>query len=302
MDANEQYQLIKNWHVKASQEDYFARYTFEYLAFIAFLRTQWLKEGEIASRKGTVGKLTDRDYIQALKADANGNVFWYWLMVIREPENQEWRETIRELKIILDAQPLMVSNRWWNFSGFDINTKVSTTDQSGILRNEEDLTNLVEFWCTIRNNLFHADKDPESERDQKLVKFAFKTLSSFVEKVLIASRESNKIFPAMWDDFFERFLDGKAEIVTEIKRGGAAVVYDLVFLEDAYFPLMLQDRQLSKEYLVQEVNRRIAIANEINASALISSIENAARTPEQKVLMEEYFGENMKAIKELFLS
>jgi len=46
------YSLIKNWHSKASEEDYFSKFMFEYMAFIAYLRTQWLSESEIKSRKG----------------------------------------------------------------------------------------------------------------------------------------------------------------------------------------------------------------------------------------------------------
>ena len=34
-------QLIQNWHNKASDEDYFSKFTFEYMAFIAYLMTQW---------------------------------------------------------------------------------------------------------------------------------------------------------------------------------------------------------------------------------------------------------------------
>lgn len=35
--------LIKNWHNKASDEDYFSKFVFEYLAFIASLKTQLYK-------------------------------------------------------------------------------------------------------------------------------------------------------------------------------------------------------------------------------------------------------------------
>ena len=37
------FELIKNWHQRASSDttdEYFSKYVFEYLAFIAFLRTQ----------------------------------------------------------------------------------------------------------------------------------------------------------------------------------------------------------------------------------------------------------------------
>ena len=48
--------LIKNWHNKASDEDYFSKFVFEYLAFIAHLKT-----------KIFVSNDTDRNAIQKLK-------------------------------------------------------------------------------------------------------------------------------------------------------------------------------------------------------------------------------------------
>jgi hypothetical protein len=50
--------LIKNWHIKASEEDYFSRFVFEYLAFIALL-----------CKKKYTNHRTDRNVIQRLKQD-----------------------------------------------------------------------------------------------------------------------------------------------------------------------------------------------------------------------------------------
>ena len=38
--------LIKNWHSKASDEDYFSKFVFEYLAFIAHLKTQLFESSD----------------------------------------------------------------------------------------------------------------------------------------------------------------------------------------------------------------------------------------------------------------
>src|SRR5215213_7648394 len=51
-------QLIKNWHSKASDEDYFSKFVFEYLAFVAYLRKKPFREVS-----------NDRAAIQTLKQD-----------------------------------------------------------------------------------------------------------------------------------------------------------------------------------------------------------------------------------------
>ena len=48
---------------------------------------------------------------------------------------------------------------------------------------------MVEFWYSIRNNLFHGTKDPEVERDRKLVEFGYKTLSSLMEIFVMRMRD-----------------------------------------------------------------------------------------------------------------
>ncbi len=46
------YNLIKGWHSKASSDDYFGKFMFEYLAFIAYLKTQWKNEPELIRMTG----------------------------------------------------------------------------------------------------------------------------------------------------------------------------------------------------------------------------------------------------------
>ena len=47
-----------------------------------------------------------------------------------------------------------------------------------------DWENMVEFWYTIRNNLFHGSKKLDIERDEFLVEYGYKTLSSLMNCVL----------------------------------------------------------------------------------------------------------------------
>jgi len=44
--------------------------------------------------------------------------------------------------------------------------------------------NMVEFWHSIRNNLFHGAKNPENERDQFAVKYGYRTLNELMEIML----------------------------------------------------------------------------------------------------------------------
>ena len=70
---NQYFNLIKSWHIKATEEDYFTKFTFEYLAFTAFLHTQQYSEAEIQTQKGNIARVTDRDFIQRLKQDLQLN-------------------------------------------------------------------------------------------------------------------------------------------------------------------------------------------------------------------------------------
>jgi len=43
---------------------------------------------------------------------------------------------------------------------------------------------LIEIIYQIRNNMIHGDKDPESQRDEKLVRLAYKILHSFMAELI----------------------------------------------------------------------------------------------------------------------
>ena len=49
---------------------------------------------------------------------------------------------------------------------------------------DDDWANLIEFWVTIRNNLFHGAKNPEIERDQLVVEHGYKTLKVLMDILL----------------------------------------------------------------------------------------------------------------------
>lgn len=168
--------LIRNWHAKASEQDYFSRFVFEYLAFISFLKTKAYPDSHM-----------DRLAIQELKR--NSSIEEGYLQII--DSDQTLKRAWEKVKMELDKTPLVNMSRnsepeeiaWWNCSHDDISqkTEVDKNKPSGVLHSFEDWENMVEFWYSIRNNLFHGYKNPSCDRDQFLVEYGYKTLQPLME-------------------------------------------------------------------------------------------------------------------------
>jgi len=172
--------LIRNWHAKASEEDFFSKFVFEYMAFIAYLRTQ----------KYT-GLDNDRRAIQRLKQDSH--IEQTYLNEISC--NSELKRSWKSIKAKLDARPLgsvsidtneVQEIEYWNCSHDRKSQKTNEerAKRTGAIHTLEDWENMVEFWCSIRNNLFHGTKDPEGKRDKFLVEHGYKTLRQLMEILL----------------------------------------------------------------------------------------------------------------------
>lgn len=291
------YSLIKNWHAKASDEDYFSRFMFEYMAFIAYLRTQWLTEQEIISLKGSGGRVTDRDYIQALKNDSYLNDFWTDVS-LRAPKNKELDRTLNSLVNFLKKEPLKSDDRWWNFDEFDLNLKKNARKKAGILNDKGDFQNLVEFWYSVRNNLFHGEKNPSLARDKELVRLGFLTLNFFVENILLVLKELHRVYPAIWEDFWHRFKSGEAEINTkENSRGGTGNIYECAFLEDHRYPLLLLDKQLSRSDIIQVINDELLLSGEV-AEKKFSRLKSVPKNAKQKAELKKYFQNTVKVLND----
>lgn len=172
--------LIYMWHEKANEGDYFSRYMFEYIAFNAYVKSRIVLDTD-----------KDRWIIQRIKKNSKLKNE-YLLIVTKDKElKKTWNELIAELK----RRPLLNSSKdidnpefgsWWNISEDErekikVQTKKNEKKQKGVVRSLKDWGNMVEFWYSIRNNLFHAGKDPSVLRDQFLVEHAFKTLNVFME-------------------------------------------------------------------------------------------------------------------------
>ena len=184
-------QLIKNWHNKeTSNDEYFSKFVFEYLAFIAHLRTQKSPRSN-----------DDRTALQNLKQDSD--LKDKYLSKLYQSKNNSWNILINEFKTNArfgNASGLngVKELKWWNhtcnsnkfcknsgcqnlpdgYTEFDDSMK-------GIIFSEEDWPNMIEFWSAVRNNLFHGSKDSGRRRDQLLVEHGYKTLYPLVEILLL---------------------------------------------------------------------------------------------------------------------
>ena len=185
MNKMEYLDLIKKWHEKARDEDYFSKFVFEYLAFIAFLKTQLFESND-----------SDRIVIQKLKQDLEIK----FKFIEKVNSNPLLKQDLQIIKQKLDTIPLGDNSRnlngaaeeiiWWNCSYENTNQKTSQEKNmlSGVLHSIEDWENIIEFWYSVRNNLFHGAKNPENERDQFVVKYGYLTLKELT-KVLLENEE-----------------------------------------------------------------------------------------------------------------
>lgn len=172
--------LIKNWHVKAAEEDYFSKFVFEYLAFIAYLKTQRYSSND-----------SDRAAIQKLKQDEEIKRKYFQRINRSQTLKKDWEHIKRELdETRLGNASRDLSNveeiAYWNCSRDQLNQMTQEEKQKtkGVIYSLEDWGNMVEFWHSIRNNLFHGAKNPEDERDQFAVKYGYRTLKELMEILL----------------------------------------------------------------------------------------------------------------------
>ena len=139
--------LIRNWHEKATTEDYFSKFVFEYLAFSAIIR-KYVN----ATSKG------DRDAIELLKSDEDIKQS-YLLKINPEEDRTKLIEYLKENPVVNGKKKVYI-------------------------RDNKDWLNMIELIYSVRNNMFHGCKDPEDKRDQFLVEHAYKLLRPLVEILL----------------------------------------------------------------------------------------------------------------------
>lgn len=164
--------LIRNWHIKASNDDYFSKFIFEYLAFIAFLK-----------KKKFINTKLDREAIQKLKRDNKTKEQYFSELSSNNVATRAWNKIIKELNNVRLGNISRNGDgdeeiKWWNYFYDQLNSKTTTDDKkiSGVIHNTKDWENMIEFWYSIRNNLFHGGKNPQDTRDLLVIENGYKTL------------------------------------------------------------------------------------------------------------------------------
>jgi len=169
--------LIKSWHLKALEEDYFSKFMFEYLAFIAYVNTE-LSQGAGNDRRSIQELKRNNDikrqYLE--KLNNQSSLKRSWERIQRELEKASLGNASRDNVEIEQI-------KYWNCSHNESNQKTHEEKNklTGVIHSLSDWENMVEFWYSIRNNLFHGTKDPEVRRDKMLVEYGYKTLRPLVE-------------------------------------------------------------------------------------------------------------------------
>jgi len=161
--------LILGWHEKADDGDYFARFVFEYLSFIAHVKNNLY-----------IYEPRDRSAIQLLKQENRLKDNYLKQVETDQELKSAWLRVIDELI----RMPLRNSSRdpdypeidmWWN--SFGASPNLEGEELRGRVLSLDDWHNMVEFWYAVRNNLFHGGKNPNIHRDLFLVEHAYITLS-----------------------------------------------------------------------------------------------------------------------------
>ncbi len=177
--------LIRNWHIKASEEDYFSKFVFEYLAFIVFLRKRKFTEA-----------MNDREAIQQLKRDDQIKTSYLTKIQSNGQLKEAWEKIREEFSQFRLGNASGNSDEvediiWWNCSHLNLHEQPDEEKKKpkGVIHHLDDWENIVEFWRAIRNNLFHGEKNPEDRRDQIIIQNGYITLRELVE-ILLAEEEN----------------------------------------------------------------------------------------------------------------
>jgi hypothetical protein len=110
---------------------------------------------------------TDRQAIESLKTNDKMRDRYFERMKMDRHLQVEWEALVKELNntpLVNETLGNNYHNRW-----------------DGKIRDTNDWGSIVEFWYTVRNNLFHGTKSPEVFRDKSMVMYAYKTIKDMVD-------------------------------------------------------------------------------------------------------------------------
>lgn len=205
---------VKVWHNKATNDDisrqpeeFFFRFIFEYIAFIAMLNLQIIDTA--SNGRGTIINLSGQDYPGLLLNNIRNKNKYQDRDIIQILKNSESIKTIYLSKVNSDAilksnwinvieclksEPLINSSKghehpfdhkYWNYIDLrPANNSATNPSKCGKVLDLDDWANMVEFLYLIRNNLFHGSKSMSRDRDIFLVTHGYRTLKPLVEILL----------------------------------------------------------------------------------------------------------------------
>lgn len=155
---------VRSWHNRAiEEEDYFVKFIFDYLAFIALICYNKDKR--------------DRKLIQELKRDPQ---------VKKEYFSKVNMDKLNEIIPILHSRPITNEtnehDKWWDCDLNHCPQQVSSTD--GIIHSVDDFQNIIEFVYRARNNLFHGRKGIDFGRDSLIVEYGFHLINPLVDVLI----------------------------------------------------------------------------------------------------------------------
>lgn len=138
-------QLSRKWYERGlTEEDIFVKFLLFYIAL----------EANIKSRFNRIREIEEETQIK--------NSFYKKAHI----------EDLKKLKQELDIRPLknmdLDGDQRWN----------------GKLTDLEDFSGVIEFIIRTRNNMFHGDKSPDDDRDERIVKSGICVLQPLVEVLI----------------------------------------------------------------------------------------------------------------------
>lgn len=179
---------INQWHEKSknsiTNDDFYAPFLFEYVAFNALYNVMQIDEKSykiiMKIKRGNKWSLTinDRDRIQYVKNYLKiKNLTDQYLNRISDNLNQ--KEKKQNFKIGTQKKRFQ---GWWGNNEYK--SKRISEDIDGVIKNESDYINMIEYVYRVRNNLVHGDKSATEFRDRVIVKKAYFLLFPLVEVLL----------------------------------------------------------------------------------------------------------------------
>lgn len=157
---------VMAWFYK-SEPDYFTSFTTLWISFNAYYKAYYQEN------RASLNEFIDRKGIEKIK-ESNEHYNLLKELARKEPS---LRKLLKSLADELKNSPLQNMH-----NGKRLNLPGESLIDANISR--DYYKKLIEILYTIRNNMFHGDKEIISHRDKKLVTLAYKLLHEFMKAII----------------------------------------------------------------------------------------------------------------------